>query len=82
MTACAVTEGSPLVTRNVEVHAQRPPDVSRVDTVLDGLHRCTPVQTRQHMVDQQRRATHRPELTLDEFVEFRQPHQPNLRRCR
>jgi hypothetical protein len=31
------------------------------------------------VVDEQRRATNRPELALDEHVEFRQPHEPNLR---
>jgi hypothetical protein len=73
---------SPLIARDVEVGAQRPPDIPWVDAVLDGMHRGSPAETREHMVDEQRPTTHRPELTLDEDVEFRQPHAANLRRRR
>ena len=66
--------GSPLVARDVEVGAQRAPDVARVDAVLDGLGGGSSAESRQHVVDEHRRAAHRPELALDEFLEFRQPH--------
>ena len=65
---------SPLVARDVEVGAERPPHVPRVDAVLDGLGGGSSAESRQHVVDEHRRAAHRPELSLDEFVEFRQPH--------
>ena len=75
-------DASPLIAGDVEVGAQRPPDVARFDTVLDGLGggaSAKPVSTWSTSSD---RAPHRAELALDEFVEFRQPHTPNLRRRR
>jgi len=68
-----------LIARHVEVGAQRAPDVAWIDAVLDGLRRGAP-EPGQHVVDEQRGATHRPELTIDEFPEFRQTHVLNLRR--
>jgi hypothetical protein len=70
---------SPLIARNVEVGAQRPPDVTRVDAVFDGLRRGAPAEDGEHMVDEQRSSSHRAELAVDELVEFGQPHPPNLR---
>ena len=68
---------SPSVAGHVEVGAQRPPHLARVDAVLDGLGRRPP-ESGQHMVHQQRCAADRTELSLDELVEFGQPHAPNL----
>ena len=70
---------SPLIARHVEVGAQRAPHVAWVDPVLDGLRRGASADRGQHVVDEQRRTTHRPELTLDQHLEFRQPHPTNLR---
>ena len=70
---------SPLVARHVEVGAQRAPHVAWNGAVLDGLRRGAP-EPGQHVVDEQRGTTYRPELTLDEFVEFRQTHVIKLRR--
>ena len=73
---------SPLVTRDVEVGAQRPPDVPWLDAVLDRLGGGSSAECRERVVDEHRRAAHRPELTLDELLEFGQPHRTNLRRRR
>src|SRR5215218_5957003 len=70
----------PTVARDVEVRAQRPPHIARIHTILDGLS-GSPPESGQHVVDEQRRATRRPELSLDEFIEFRQPHETNLPRA-
>src|SRR4029077_8474634 len=73
--ASAANAGAPpLVARDVEVGAYRPPHVPRVDAVFDGLGGGSSAESRQHVVDEHRRAAHRPELALDEFLEFRQPH--------
>lgn len=79
MTPHALAASSPLITRDVEVRAQRAPDVSWVDAVLDGLRGGPPAEPAEHVVDEQRRAAHRTELFFDEAVEFRQPHEPKLR---
>jgi len=68
--ACRITGHLPLVARNIEVGAQRPPHLTGVDTGLDGLLRGLAAESGQHMVDQQRGTPHRAELRLDEFVEF------------
>ena len=70
---------SPLVTRHVEVGAERPPHVAWLNAVLDGLRGRAPVETGQHVVDEQRLAPHRAELAVDELVEFGQTHRSNLR---
>jgi hypothetical protein len=70
-----------MIARDVEVRAQRPPYVTRVHAVLDGLSGGAP-KSGQHMVDEQGRPARRSELPLDEFVEFRQPHPTKLRRGR
>jgi hypothetical protein len=70
---------SPLVTRDVEVRAQRTPDVAWVHAILDGLRGGAPAETGQYMVDQHRLPTHRSELQLDKLVELRQPHESKLR---
>jgi hypothetical protein len=67
-------DASPLIAGNVEVGAQRPPDVAGVDAVLDCLRAGAPVQAGQHMVDEHRGPADRAELSLDELMEFRQPH--------
>jgi len=68
----------PLLSRHVEVGAQRPPHVPGIGTVLNGLDRRTPAEPGQHMIDQQRGAPHRTELRLDQFMELGQPHVPKL----
>ena len=73
---------SPLVARDVEVRTQRAPDVTRVDAVLDGLSGGSSAECRERVIDEHRRAAHRPELPLDELLEFGQPHPNNLRRRR
>jgi hypothetical protein len=65
---------SPLIPRDVEVGAQRPPDIPRVHAILDRLRGRAPTETGKHVVDEHRRAAHRAELSLDQFIEFRQPH--------
>ncbi len=72
--ANAPCEESPLVARDVEVRAQRAPDIARVDAVLDGLHGGAPAEAVSTWSTSSDRATHRTELALDEYVEFRQPH--------
>ena len=71
---------SPLIARDVEVRAQRAPDVAWFDAVLDGLGGGPSTESRQDVIDEQRCSTHRPELAGHEFLEFRQPHATNLRR--
>ena len=73
---------SPLIARDVEVSAQRAPDVARVDAVLDGPGGGPPAELRKYVVDEQRRTAHRPELAFDKFLEFGQTHAPKLRRRR
>jgi hypothetical protein len=63
-----------LITRDVEVRAECPPDSAGLDAVLDGLRRRAAAEAAQDMVDEQRLAPHGTELALDEFVEFSQPH--------
>jgi hypothetical protein len=70
---------SPLIARDVEVGAQRPPDVTRVDAVFDGLRRGAPAERGQYVVDEQRPPPHGSEVALDKLVEFGQPHPINLR---
>ena len=70
---------SPLITRDVEVGAQRPPDVAGVNAVLDSLRGGPSAEPTEHVVDEQGGAAHRAELAGDEFLEFGQPHAPNLR---
>ena len=68
----------PLIARDVEVLAQRPPHVTGFHTGLDGLGRGPPADLGQDVVDNQGRPPHRAELGLDELMEFRQTHATNL----
>lgn len=43
---------SPLVARDVEIGAQRAPDVARVHAVLDGLRGSAPAAPGQYVIDQ------------------------------
>ena len=74
----SLTRISPLIARHIEVGAQRPPHVPGVHAGLDGLHGGTPAESGQYMIDQQRGATHRTELHLDQFMELGQPHDTKL----
>ena len=65
---------SPFIARDVEIRAQRTPDIARIDAVLDGLRGGAPAEAGQHVVDEHRRRPDLSELALDEIVEFRQPH--------
>jgi hypothetical protein len=66
------------MTRHVEVDAQRPPHVARVDSVLDGLRGRAAAETTQDVVDEHRATSHRAKPAFDEFVEFGQTHGPIL----
>jgi hypothetical protein len=65
---------SPLFARNVEVDAQRPPHLARIEAVLDGLCGRAPPEVGQYMVGQHRRPVCGPKLPSDELVEFSQTH--------
>jgi hypothetical protein len=67
-----------LITRDVKVGAQRPPDVPGIDAVLNGLRRGAPAERGQYVVDEQRPPPHGPEVALDKLVEFGQPHIANV----
>jgi hypothetical protein len=67
---------SPSVARNIEVDAQRPPHITRIDAVLDGLRGRASPEVAEHMVDQHRRPVCGPELLSDELAEFSQAHRP------
>lgn len=69
---------SPLIARDVEVGAQRPPHIARLLAVLDGLGSGPAVEGGEHVVDEQRTAPYRAKLAVYELVEFRQPHESNL----
>jgi hypothetical protein len=70
---------SPLLAGHVKIGTQGAPHLARVHTILDGLHGGPP-ESRQHIVDEQRRSAHRAELLVDQYVEFGQPHVINLPR--
>ena len=76
----SVTRGVslPLLARYAEVGAQRPPYVARFHAGLDGLRGGAAAQLGQHVVHQQRGTTYRPELRLDEFMEFGESHGTKL----
>lgn len=72
--ACRVTRGLPLIPGDVEVGAQRPPHLTGIHTVVDGLLGSASTEPGQHVVHQQRRTADGTELGFNEFAEFRQPH--------
>ena len=63
-----------MVARHVEVDAQRPPDLTRLDTILDGLGRGPAVEAGQHMIYQHRCAVRSAESQDNPVVELREPH--------
>ena len=65
---------SPLVAGHVEVDAQRPPDLARLDALFDRLGGGTAIEAGQDMVDQHRRAIGGTESQDHPIVELRQPH--------
>lgn len=69
---------SPLVARHIKIGAQGAPDITRLHTGLDGLGCGPPPDTRQHVVDDQRRPANSTELRINQVVEFGQPHPTNL----
>ena len=65
---------SPLVAGHVEVDAQRPPDLARLDALLDRLGGGTATEAGQYMVGQHGRAVGGAESQDHSIVELRQPH--------
>src|SRR5258708_655532 len=64
----------PTASWHIEVRAERPPDIPRIDAPLDGGGAGTPAQRRDHMIGQQRITASRPELGVQQFLELGQPH--------
>ncbi len=59
---------------HIEFGAQRPPDLARVDTILDRLGAGAAVHRGQDMIGQQQVAAGDAEFGMQEFLEFSQPH--------
>jgi hypothetical protein len=65
---------SPLVAGHIEVDAQRPPDLARLDTRFDRLGGGAATKPGQYMVQQHGRAVGGAESQDHPIVELRQPH--------